>query len=151
MKTFAEIFQSLKRSNAVLARLADFDINEVWNNVMDDTIKNVASIEKIEDGTLYLIVKDSVWLTELSLLKDKLIENINNEAKKTVIKDIKFKAGSVRKSNASHKIAKHYKNIHLPVELQEELDKALKNIQDDDLKKTLETIFKKSYSIMHSK
>lgn len=146
-----EIFQSLKRSNAVLARLPDFDINEVWNNVMDDTIKNVASIEKIEDGMLYLIVKDSVWLTELSLLKDKLIENINNEAKKTVIKDIKFKAGSVRKSNAPHKIAKHYKNIPLPVELQEELDKALKNIEDNDLKKTLETIFKKSYSIMHSK
>lgn len=151
MKTFAEIFQSLKRLNAILAKLPDLDINEVWNKVMDDTVKNIASIEKFEDGTLYLIVKDSVWLTELSLLKDKLIENINNEAKKNVIKDIKFKAGSIRKSNPTFKSGIRYKNIPLPAELQQELDEALKDIEDNELKKILETIFKKSYSIKHQK
>jgi|GEM_PF-7129034 len=151
MKTLAEIIQSLKRSNPVLAKLPDFDINEVWEKVMDDTIKNVVTVERFEDGCLHLIVKDTVWLTELSLLKGKIIENLNNEIKRAAIKDIKLKAGSLKKNNPHSKRLHYYKTVPLTPELEEELNKALAVVEDDEIKKLLEKIFKKSYSVSNQK
>ncbi len=145
MKKVAEILEEMKKKNPVFSRLPDFDMDGLWEKSMDDTIKKVCSPEKFDAGCLYLTVRDSVWLAELSLLKNEIIVRLNTELDKDVVKDIKFKAGTPKKKTKSDKF--RLKEYPLPDELEKELEIVLKKIEDKELRNIIEGIFRKSYSL----
>ncbi|GAB4442920.1 MAG: hypothetical protein OHK0040_13860 [bacterium] len=144
MKSIGEIIKALKKSNPAIAKLPDFDLQETWDKAMDETIKSVATVDKFDNGCLYLVVKDSVWLTELSLLKKNLIDSLNDVLKKEVVLDIKFKAGALKSNETKKK--QIIKEIPLPPEIEEEVKKSLEEIDNQEVKRCLENIFKKAYS-----
>lgn len=151
MKSIDEILKELKRNNPLLSRLPDVDIEELWEKAMDDTIKKIASVDKFENGCLFIVVKDSVWLAELTLLKGKIIEKLNALHKGNIFKEIRLKAGPVKykmKDKASTSI---FKPVTLPSDVEMNLGKILQKVEDEKLKKVLENIFRKSYYFSQKK
>lgn len=144
MKSVAEIIRALKKDNPIFSNLLDFDLEAVWENSMDSTIKRVSAIDKFENGCLFLRVKDSVWLTQLSILKIELIEKINKELKRDVVKDVKFKLGKIA-NKANKNNTRNVSSKKLPEEVEKKLNKSLEGIEDDELKKTLKRIFIESF------
>lgn len=145
MKSIKDILQTLRESNPALSHLSDFDMQELWEKTMDELIKDQAAVDRFEEGCLYLVVRDSVWLTELTLRKKDLMDNLNKALDKNVVMDIKFKAGPVKVK----KIKRHksLKIVPLPPDVENEIKLSLEKIDDPEVKRMLERIFKKSYSL----
>lgn len=73
-----------------------FTINS-WNrkNVGKGIFANSQAYH-IEAGKLYVLVSSSTWMNELSFLKPRIINNINQAVGKDLVKDIQFKIGNVK-------------------------------------------------------
>jgi predicted nucleic acid-binding Zn ribbon protein len=71
---------------------------ESWSSVVGLPLSSVTRSESISRGILRVTVKDSVWAYHLSLLKPKLIEQLNNHIGNKVVKDIFFVIENIDKT-----------------------------------------------------
>ncbi len=66
-----------------------------WREAVGETVARRAKARSIKGGILFVAVQDSVWMQELSLLKERIIEKLNSLIGKTVVKEIVFKLGDI--------------------------------------------------------
>lgn len=62
-----------------------------WTDVVGEEIARHSQPIKIQDQTLFLKVKSSVWANELNLKKGELIQKFNLKAGEEIISNILFK------------------------------------------------------------
>jgi predicted nucleic acid-binding Zn ribbon protein len=70
-------------------------ISKLWNKNTDKEIETHTQIVTIKDKTLFIKADSPAWIYEVKSKKNKIIENINREAKKEILKDIKVKLGDL--------------------------------------------------------
>lgn len=52
---------------------------EVWSDVVGESISDVTEAKTVAASTLFVEVRSSAWLMELSLMKEALLERVNTE------------------------------------------------------------------------
>jgi len=62
-----------------------------WNLVVGKEIADISNIDKITQGTLYILVQGKEWLPAMESLKKKIIQEINSRAGKNLVEKIKLK------------------------------------------------------------
>ena len=60
------------------------------DSVVGRAISSVAKAEKVESGTLFVLVETSAWRQELHMQKEELIKKINKKIGTNAIKEIRF-------------------------------------------------------------
>lgn len=63
----------------------------IWQHVIGKNIERRTRPVALKNGVLFVEVEDSVWLYQLTLLKDKIITDFNSHADKALISDIMFR------------------------------------------------------------
>lgn len=86
--------QSLKRLD-LTARLDEYAVWPIWNDVVGDVIARNAQPEKIRNGTLFVKVSSPVWMQQLQFMKDMIADKLNHRLKGEVVKNIFFMVGRV--------------------------------------------------------
>ena len=61
-----------------------------WDSVVGRAISSVAKAERVESGTLFVLVETSAWRQELHMQKEELIKKINKKIGTNAIKEIRF-------------------------------------------------------------
>lgn len=117
-----------------------------WNKENIGTrICSNAQAYHIENGKLYVLVSNSTWMNELSFLKPQIIKNINQAVGKSVVEDIQFKIGNIRKHRNQSKTneAKRKKSgktdlekVELKQEVIDKIDEVVSEIDDQDLRES---------------
>jgi predicted nucleic acid-binding Zn ribbon protein len=77
---------------------ADAEMTQVWehwNTAVGETIARNAQPAAFRGSTLVVVVSSSVWRQELRYLKATIIENVNTALGQALVKEIKFKVGSL--------------------------------------------------------
>ena len=70
----------------------------LWDKAVDSEEQKQSEAIKVKEGTLYVLVSNSVWAQELSLRKKEILAKINNLLNKEgALKDIRFRTGLVRR------------------------------------------------------
>ncbi len=70
---------------------------DVWPEVVGHPADEASVATSCRDGVLFVSVRDSVWASELALLKTDIIRKLNQRLGRGTIVDIKFRAtGEVR-------------------------------------------------------
>ncbi len=72
-------------------KIEGYQIIDHWEEVVGEELAQHAQPIKIEEQTLFLRVKSSVWANELNLRKGEIIEKINLKIKEPTISDLRFK------------------------------------------------------------
>ncbi len=90
----AVLEQSLKRLDLV-ARLDEYGVWPIWNEVVGPVIARNAQPEKIRNGTLFLKVSSPVWMQQLQFMKDMIAAKLNHRLKGDVVKNIFFMVGRI--------------------------------------------------------
>lgn len=70
----------------------------LWPDVVGEKIAQKTAALKVKNGILYIITSSPAWSQELSSMKSKLIEEINQKQKGEIIRDIRFRVGD-KKTN----------------------------------------------------
>lgn len=72
-------------------KLKGYQAINCWEEVVGEEIARHSQPIKIQDQTLFLKVKSSVWANELNLKKGELIQKFNLKAGEEIISNILFK------------------------------------------------------------
>jgi predicted nucleic acid-binding Zn ribbon protein len=62
----------------------------VWTKSLGNAIRQNAQPIKYNNGTLFVEVADAQWKKQLEAMKSKFIQQLNNELRNNIIKDIIF-------------------------------------------------------------
>jgi predicted nucleic acid-binding Zn ribbon protein len=90
----AVLDQSLKRLE-LSARLGEYGIWPVWNDVVGKPIARNAQPEKIRNGTLFVKVSSPVWMQQLQFMKEMIADKLNQRLRSPIVKNIFFVVGKV--------------------------------------------------------
>ena len=71
------------------------NILRAWKDAVDDKTYKRTRPLRIKKGTLQIIVQNSAWIFDLSLKKESLLSELNKSLGNQLIKDLKFKVGSI--------------------------------------------------------
>ncbi len=69
--------------------IKNFSVIEDFEKIFPE-LKKIAIAKKVDKGTLFLHVENSVWKSELNFQKAKIVEKINSYYKEQILKSIKF-------------------------------------------------------------
>jgi len=92
--------RSLKRLDLV-ARLDDYAVWPIWNDVVGKVIARNAQPEKIRNGTLIVKVSSPVWMQQLQFMKDMITAKLNYRLKSDIVKNVFFVVGHIEMNEES--------------------------------------------------
>jgi hypothetical protein len=113
-------------------------IRDMWEAVVGPHIAKKATPEGIRNGILQVSVVSSVWMQELTFMKQQILERINQACESSGVKDVRFRLGKTPPGmdNSDEEM--------LP-ELTEEEQKAIEQqtatVTDRDLRDSLQSLF----------
>ena len=144
MRSTGEILNDTIRKLGLDSKIKSHQIWYIWDKVVGQHIANVAQPEDIKGKTLFVNVRDNIWLRQLKFLESMMVDKLNSTIGETVINKIYFKLGEIKQSPVtSHQSPvsrQRTDGCRLP-------DIDLPAIKDADLKKTIQRIISKANAI----
>jgi hypothetical protein len=140
---------SLERLGAVLdhslkrfelgARLDEYGVWPIWNDVVGKTIALNAQPEKIRNGTLFVKVSSPVWMQQLQFMKEPILEKLNQRLKGEVVKTIFFMVGQINLQDldAAESLAAETSRPARPVD-----ENFLHTIEDPEIREAFRKLLK---------
>lgn len=86
--------KSLKRLD-LAARLDEYGVWPIWNEIVGKPIARNAQPEKIRNGTLFVKVSSPVWMQQLQYMKEAIADKLNQRLRAKVVKNIFFVIGGI--------------------------------------------------------
>jgi hypothetical protein len=90
-KAIGNAIESAIRYLGIGRKLKDYEVLEVWPDIVGEQISKVTTPLRIEHGKLFVHVTQAVWRNELVFLKSALIEKINTMMHQEIVNDIIFR------------------------------------------------------------
>lgn len=146
MRSTGEILNETIRKLGLDSKIKSHQIWYVWDKVVGHHIANVAQPEDIKGKTLFVNVRDNIWLRQLKFLESMIIDKLNSTIGETVINKIYFKLGDVKSSESGVR-GSEFTEKQPPTNNPETTDIDLPSIKNAVLKKTVQRIISKSNAI----
>lgn len=90
-KLIGNSIQEILSDYGLLPRLKQFEVLNLWNDIVGEQVAKVTKPERIDRGQLIVRVERPVWRNELMFLKKDIIAKINKMMKEEIVKEIIFK------------------------------------------------------------
>jgi predicted nucleic acid-binding Zn ribbon protein len=89
-----EVLPSLLKELRLDAKQSEAEVVKVWNSLIDPAVTAHAQPANLHNGTLFVNVDNSAWLSEIVRYRRKeILDRLQNSFGKTVIKKISFRIG----------------------------------------------------------
>jgi len=137
-RLLSAVFENKKwRSKLELHRVFEF-----WDRTVGKEIAAVAQPSLIRGHVLWIKVKDSIWMQQLHLQKMLLLENINKQLDGEKLSDIHLQLDSSL-STPPEPENKKSKPVSLDKRQEQEFDKLIGFLENDDLRGSLKSLWVK--------
>jgi predicted nucleic acid-binding Zn ribbon protein len=90
-QALGSVLNALLRQLGIKAKVEQYGIFELWNELVGEQIARVSNVEKVENGILFVRVTAAPWRTELTFQKKEILEKIHAATHSNAIKDIRFR------------------------------------------------------------
>ncbi len=90
-RALGSVLDTLLRQLGIEAKVEQYGVFELWNELVGEQIARISNVEKIENGVLFVRVTAAPWRTELVFRKDEILEKIHTAMHSEAIKDIRFR------------------------------------------------------------
>ncbi len=131
--------KSLKRLE-LSAKLKEYGVWPIWNEIVGVTIARNAQPEKIRNGTLFVKVSSSTWMQELQYMKEMISDKLNQNLGREVVKNIFFFVGKLDTGVLKSKV----QDLSLPSASFPEKkfdEEHLRSIKDPEIRRALRRLF----------
>lgn len=120
-------------------------VRKMWAAIVGNKIALHSEPHDIKNNKLIIYVDDPIWINELNLLKDNILEKIHNrltsQSEQYLIYSVRFSNGEVP-DRTPKEIRKVIKKLD-PLTT-DDIENTIANIEDKNLKEALRTYFTKS-------
>ena len=76
--------------HGVTKQIERHGILELWPEIVGSKLAEVTRVKGLDDAALFVEVRSSAWLTELSMMKDAFLERVNERLETAPIERIVF-------------------------------------------------------------
>jgi hypothetical protein len=145
--SFGNILSGLAKRLGLESRLFELRLRHQWQEIVGDPIAAHTCPDQIRFKKLYLIVRSSVWLQQLTFLKPTLITKLNEKAGADLITDITFRVGEIPLRDQQAVPATHLKELPLVTEAALlEASAHAAAVQDPELRNRLTQVIAEAFS-----
>jgi len=141
-----DFFQRQGKKQALLRHRAV----ELWPKIMDPAVVRHARAERVSGSVLHVVTDSSVWMNELAAIKQVILDKVNERLDPDVapITEIRFH----QRSKLSDKPQPADREPLRPTESDSRaIRHALEPVNDDDLRKILQTILERDRALKRSR
>jgi len=130
-------------------RLQQYRALVIWDEVVGQQIAARARPERIRDGILEVCVDQPTWMQQLQLLKPQILTKLNARLGDSPLREIYLKRGKVaaRAGAATSRSAPAWRSIMLSAEETTELRTLLAGVEDEELRRDLESLLAKQLKL----
>ena len=120
-----------------------------WQEIVGDKIARQSQPESLNNGVLQVRVANSAWLHHLRFLERDLRHKLNKELPSLEINELRFRQGPldqakpVKSSRRPEEIRGSRNHQEKPAPLEPEQLRLLQSVTDPDLRKSLESLFRR--------
>lgn len=133
------VLQDLLCKFGIDSKIKQLHILKLWSKVVGESLSKHSQPVSISKGNLFVKVDNSAWLNQISYFKEKIIAEFNKIQGEIVVKRIYFRVGSISVPQ-KHTSKRKKRKVKLDQKELEWVHKTVTQIEDDDLKKTIERI-----------
>jgi predicted nucleic acid-binding Zn ribbon protein len=84
------VLQGVLQKHGVDKQVERFGVIELWPEIVGQQLAEVTRVKGVEDAVLFVEVRSSAWLTELSMMKEAFVERVNARLERAPIERIVF-------------------------------------------------------------
>ncbi len=148
MYSIGDAIHDFGGSQVIKTKLVEAKVLNIWGEVVGPLVKENTRPQRISNGILFVKTKSPSWAQELKVLDIKIKRALNGALGFEMIKEIRFSYdGSINKIMEEDGGIADVLDIE-PIELTEDEEDFIKTVfselQDDDLKLSMERLLKKS-------
>ncbi len=137
-KDLKSILNSILRKTEGAPKPEQYQIWDVWNEVVGPHIAKRAHPETVRKGVLLINVISSVWMQELGFMKGEILERIQQRLGSSVINDIRFRLSQTSQGKDIEELAEL---PELEREEQEKIEQQTAPIKDLEIRESLQNLF----------
>ena len=100
LDSFGTILSGLAKRLGLQSHLFELRLQQQWREIVGEPIGSHTWPSQIRFKKLYLIVRNSVWLQQLTFLKPTLLAKLNERAGADLLTDIAFRVGEIPAVNS---------------------------------------------------
>jgi len=90
-----DVLQEVLKKRDILLTSEKRRLQEIWNRSVGDRIAAQTTPDRLQKGSLYVKVSNSVWMQQLHFLKKEIIDTVNRQMGEQLIKNIFFSIGEI--------------------------------------------------------
>lgn len=129
------ILNSTLKKMGLSKKIKEKQVLKLWSEITGNRISLHTEAKYINQGVLFVTVDNSAWANELLFMKDNLIKRLNNKLGKKIVKDIRFKTGTINKKQKKRASkSKNKPEINLKNQEKQEILADLDFLEDEELK-----------------
>ena len=133
--------EGMLRARGLGSRLSEFRIFGQWEKSVGPVIASHAQPQTVRGKKLTLVVDSPAWMHQLSLLKSEIVEKVNRNLGREIIKDITLRLGEVEPPDRpSAKTAVH---AVLDQDERNTIENYVRGIGDPNIKEAITRVIEK--------
>lgn len=120
-------------------------LHDIWIKAVGSRIADQTSPEKLQKGTLFVKVSNSVWMQQLHFLKAEIIEKLKRQTGEQPINNISFSIGEVSPSVHRHRDPLSFLPATFPLKGSDarKIEKYTASVSDQELREILKRVMTK--------
>ena len=154
METIKAILDALFQKKNLQPKLKGGQVFDIWEEVVGPRIARHSQPKSLSDNTLWVTVDNSIWMQQLKFLEGKIKEKLNQQVGSTLIEKLRFQIGEIHcpAQEAPEKTnPPAWQTVDLDNTTEEDIEKEVAVLQDEELKARLKNLFRKSVQFLSYK
>jgi hypothetical protein len=132
------------KARGLESRLSEYRVLGQWEKAVGAVIARHARPQSVRGRKLTLVVDSPAWMQQLSLLKPELVEKMNKNLGRDMIREVTLKLGEVAPSAAPEEEAPPVR-VSLSREERATIETYLEEIRDPDTRESIRRVIEKDF------
>jgi predicted nucleic acid-binding Zn ribbon protein len=82
------ILKELLQNLGIDKRIEEYDALLAWDGIVGEKIASLTRVKHVRDGILFVEVKGAVWMSEIQMMKNEIIDKLNEGRDRGKIREL---------------------------------------------------------------
>ena len=146
LQRLGDVLQGILKKHNIFFDSEEQRLLEVWQKAVGPQISVQTRPDRLKRNTLFVKVSSSVWMQQLHIIKQEIIEKINQLLEKELIKNIHFSIGDIPSAMPPNSYSSSFSPDSYPLRDKDKklIEKSVSSVEDPELKEILRRVMTKN-------